>query len=65
MSNQKLDGLILASPANPMGAMLEDQQLQTLIDYYRDQGIRFIADEIYHGITYEQKPQTAIARLQA
>ncbi len=48
-----------------MGAMLEDQQLQTLIDYYRDQGIRFIADEIYHGITYEQKPQTAIARLQA
>jgi len=61
LADQKLDGLILASPANPTGAMLDDQELQTLIDYCRDQGIRFIADEIYHGITYEQKPQTAVA----
>lgn len=58
---QPLDGLILASPANPTGAMLNNKELQTLINYCRDHKIRFIADEIYHGITFDQSTQTAIA----
>ena len=56
-----LDGLLLASPANPTGSMLEDHELEALLGYCRDNGIRYISDEIYHGITFERRAQTALA----
>jgi len=48
-----LDGLIIASPSNPTGTMIDGPGLKALADYCQDQGIRLISDEIYHGITYE------------
>ena len=48
----KLDGLIVASPSNPTGTMLDRDELQALVDYCAARGIRLISDEIYHGITY-------------
>ena len=56
----KLDGLIVASPANPSGAMLSADELRALADYCRDRGIRLISDEIYHGITYSRTEATAL-----
>jgi aspartate/methionine/tyrosine aminotransferase len=56
-----LDGLIVASPANPSGTMLEPAELQALAAYCRDRGIRLISDEIYHGITYDREAATALA----
>ncbi len=56
----RLDGLVLASPANPTGSMLGREQLQALAAYCRQRGIRLIADEIYHGITYEQPATTML-----
>lgn len=47
-----LDGLILASPSNPTGSMLESPALQAVADWCFEQGIRLISDEIYHGVTY-------------
>ena len=47
-----LDGLIVASPANPTGTMVPDSELAALNRYCADNGIRLISDEIYHGITY-------------
>ncbi len=47
-----LDGLILASPANPTGTMLADPDLTDLARYCAASRIRLISDEIYHGITY-------------
>ncbi|MDV7339410.1 pyridoxal phosphate-dependent aminotransferase [Terasakiella sp. A23] len=55
-----LDGLIVASPGNPTGSMLSREDLRTLCAYCDGQGIRFISDEIYHGITYEGRADTAI-----
>lgn len=54
-------GLIVASPSNPTGTMLATDQFTGLIDYCRRHGIRFISDEIYHGITYERRADTAAA----
>lgn len=54
-------GLIVASPSNPTGTMLGTRQLRTLVDYCREHDIRLISDEIYHGITYERKADTAAA----
>ena len=46
------DGLILASPANPTGAMLPRQQLAELIAWCEQHQVRLVSDEIYHGISY-------------
>src|ERR1700732_918445 len=54
-----LDGLIIASPANPTGTMIGATDLARLAGYCRDRGIRLISDEIYHGITYETAAATA------
>ena len=48
----RLDGLILASPSNPTGSMLDRRALSALVDYCRARGIRLVSDEIYHGIVY-------------
>jgi aspartate/methionine/tyrosine aminotransferase len=56
-----LDGLIIASPANPTGSMIGAGDLAHLAGYCRDRGIRLISDEIYHGITYEAAATTARA----
>ena len=47
-----LKGLVLSSPANPTGATLSKQQLHDLATACRDLNVRFISDEIYHHITY-------------
>jgi aspartate/methionine/tyrosine aminotransferase len=56
-----LDGLIVASPANPTGTMIGATDLSRLTTYCRDRGIRLVSDEIYHGITYETAAATARA----
>ena len=57
----RIDGLLVASPANPTGSMLGREALKGLIAYCADRRVRFISDEIYHGITYGQKAVTALA----
>jgi aspartate/methionine/tyrosine aminotransferase len=54
-----LDGLIVASPSNPTGTMLSPAAFRALHDHCRARGIRFVSDEIYHGITYDETPATA------
>ena len=56
-----LDGLIIASPANPTGTMISADHLVSLADYCRERGIRLVSDEIYHGITYESGAATVRA----
>src|SRR5208282_4960763 len=56
-----LDGLIVASPSNPTGTMLAAAELAALALYCDGAGIRFVSDEIYHGITYEAPAATALA----
>ncbi|MEP1538338.1 MAG: aminotransferase class I/II-fold pyridoxal phosphate-dependent enzyme [Paracoccaceae bacterium] len=55
-----LDGLMVASPANPTGTMLDEAALGQLIEAAHRQNISFISDEIYHGIEYEAKAVTAL-----
>jgi aspartate/methionine/tyrosine aminotransferase len=55
-----LDGLILASPSNPTGTMVARAELEALVAWCRDAGVRLISDEIYHGITYGSPAVTAV-----
>jgi aspartate/methionine/tyrosine aminotransferase len=56
-----IDGLIVASPANPTGTMLSAEEMRELAAYCADHGIRLISDEIYHGITYSMPGTTALS----
>ncbi|WP_425052513.1 pyridoxal phosphate-dependent aminotransferase [Psychromarinibacter sp. S121] len=55
-----LAGLMVASPANPTGTMLDRDALAALIGAAQANGTAFISDEIYHGIEYERKAVTAL-----
>ena len=56
-----LEGLIVASPANPTGTMLTRAELKALADACAAKGAAFISDEIYHGISYDKETVTALS----
>jgi aspartate/methionine/tyrosine aminotransferase len=56
---KKLDGVLVASPANPTGTMMTGDALRALIAAAEGEGIRFISDEIYHGLDYAFPAVTA------
>ena len=58
---QKLDGVLVMSPANPTGAMQDEDSLRDIANFCAARGVKFISDEIYHGLTYERPAQTALA----
>ncbi len=55
-----IQGLIVASPANPSGTMLDSSVLGSLMEASASRAAAFISDEIYHGIEYERKAVTAL-----
>lgn len=56
-----LAGLIVASPANPTGAMLSRDELGALVERCRRDRTRIVSDEIYHGVSYGMAATTALA----
>ena len=56
----RLDGFLVASPANPTGSMLPDAELAHIAELCHERRMAFISDEIYHGITYAESAQTAL-----
>jgi aspartate/methionine/tyrosine aminotransferase len=54
-----LAGLVVASPANPTGTMMESEALARLVAVAEAEGIRVISDEIYHGLDYAFEAETA------
>ncbi len=56
-----LQGVLLMSPSNPSGVMMGDDELKAVCETCDRLGIRFISDEIYHGLTYERPAATALA----
>ncbi|WP_411890519.1 pyridoxal phosphate-dependent aminotransferase [Yoonia sp. SDW83-1] len=55
-----LAGLIVASPANPTGTMLDRDALAALAGACQARDAALISDEIYHGIDYDAQPVTAL-----
>jgi aspartate/methionine/tyrosine aminotransferase len=55
-----LAGLLVASPANPTGTMLEPGRLAQLAAVCQRHGLWLVSDEIYHGLTYAQPAETAL-----
>jgi aspartate/methionine/tyrosine aminotransferase len=51
--------VLIASPANPTGTMMTGEALRDLVDAAEGEGIKFISDEIYHGLDYAFPAETA------
>ena len=47
-----LDGLIVASPANPTGTVMPAGELAAIAGWCADHDVQLVSDEIYHGISY-------------
>ncbi len=58
--NNDIDGLLVASPANPTGSMLNKDDLEKLMDTCKSKQTVFISDEIYHGLEYEASAVSAL-----
>ncbi|MEM9043210.1 MAG: aminotransferase class I/II-fold pyridoxal phosphate-dependent enzyme [Pseudomonadota bacterium] len=55
-----LDGLLIASPSNPTGTMLDKDRLLSLCDYCEARRITLISDEIYHGLCYDSPAHSVL-----
>jgi aspartate/methionine/tyrosine aminotransferase len=57
---QALSGILVMSPANPSGTVIEPARLAELCETARELGLRFVSDEIYHGLSYGVPTETAL-----
>jgi len=58
--DSKVTALMLASPSNPTGTLLGEQDMRGLYNRVQGQGGHLIVDEIYHGLTYAGDARTAL-----
>jgi aspartate/methionine/tyrosine aminotransferase len=61
IAEHRLDGLMVASPNNPTGTMLDLPALDALIDATHAADAAFISDEIYHGLEYDRPAVSALS----
>jgi aspartate/methionine/tyrosine aminotransferase len=54
-------GVLLASPSNPTGTSIADDELQKIVSTVREKNGFTIVDEIYHGLRYDAAPFTALS----
>ncbi|MDH3901433.1 MAG: aminotransferase class I/II-fold pyridoxal phosphate-dependent enzyme, partial [Gammaproteobacteria bacterium] len=59
--DRKVTALMLASPSNPTGTVLGEQDIRRLFEIVRERNGSLVMDEIYHGLTYSGAAQTALA----
>ena len=56
---KRLGGALLASPANPTGAMIDAEEFARICAFCEEAGVVLISDEIYHGLEYAAPAETA------
>jgi aspartate/methionine/tyrosine aminotransferase len=54
-------GLLVASPANPTGTLIDPDTMATLANAVTVRGGTLLVDEIYHGLTYDVDAASALA----
>jgi len=53
-------GLLLGSPSNPTGTLIDRKELHRIATYVADKGGVLLVDEIYQGLVYGAEPATAL-----
>lgn len=58
--SSRTQGILLASPANPTGTLIEAQEMKAICAFIRERAGFLISDEIYHGLEYDQRAVSAL-----
>jgi aspartate/methionine/tyrosine aminotransferase len=58
---EKTVAAMLATPSNPTGTLIPQQELQEMNRLVRERGGRLLVDEIYHGLVYGETTPSALA----
>ncbi len=59
--SSRTKALLVASPANPTGTMLTEQEASALLEVVRQHGGILIVDEIYQRLVFESNPRSLLA----
>jgi aspartate/methionine/tyrosine aminotransferase len=59
--SERTAGVLLASPSNPTGTSIPTGELRAIADASRERGGFTLVDEIYQGLSYDAKPESALA----
>jgi len=60
LKKRDFEALLISSPANPTGNIYDKDNLKEIIEYCDKKDISFISDELYHGLTYGKKANSAL-----
>lgn len=58
---EKTKAVLVSSPSNPTGGILDYEELEKIYSFVCSQGGYLIVDEIYRGISYDKEPVSATA----
>jgi len=53
--------VLIASPSNPTGTLMPQQQLSAIYQLVREKDASLVVDEIYHGLVYDKQEASALA----
>ncbi len=60
LNRKGVSALVVSSPSNPTGTVYDPEVFKALIEEAERLGIWFVSDEIYHGLQYEGRSETAL-----
>ncbi len=59
---KKTKAMILNSPNNPTGGVLDNKDIKMLIDIAEDNNLLLISDEVYFNLVYDTEPKTFLGK---
>ena len=60
LKNLNFDTLMISSPNNPTGTVIENENLKEICEYCNSNDKLLISDELYHGLVYTKNYTTAL-----
>lgn len=59
----KVRGILISNPSNPVGNMLTEDMLYSLLDFAEEKNIHLIVDEVFAGSTYGSEKFVSLAEI--